>query len=192
MQKGLLNKFIFMLVLLGSSCSNDPCRPEKFLTSMDQQKLIRESVYFSMKLPPNANHQTKFDPEFKWYYDRAAKEVDLLKYCVDPNGTHYFLMTRVARSITPMREGIGGKIKLDAAGKLSEYEEIFRTWKMPSDSLKTRGAMLFDRMVMGKDLTLFYSKFQGDKYIEYPNERFSFDKTSRLWHDHSVDSLKSE
>jgi len=191
MTKGLIYRFIFLFVLL-SSCNSDPYDPGKFLSRDDQQKLIRETVYFSMKLAPNANHDTKFNKEFDWYYDRAAKEVEVAKYYIDEKRTHYFFMSRVARSITPMREGIGGKLRFDDAGKLIEYEEIFRTWKMERDSLKIRGLMLFDRMVKGKDLSLFYSKFQGDKYIEFPNERFSFDKTLRLWHDNAIDTLQRE
>ena len=191
MTKGSLYRFIFFLVAL-SSCTSDPYDPRKFLTPEAQQKLIRETVYYSMKLAPNANHETKFDKEFDWYYDRAAKEVEITKYFIDEKSNHYFLMSRVARSITPMREGIGGKIRFDDSGKLNVYEEIFRTWKMESDSLKIRGAMLFDRMVKGKDLSLFYAKFQGDKYIEFPNERFSFDKKLRLWHDNAIDTLQGE
>ena len=91
-----------------------------------------------------------------------------------------------------MREGIAGKVRYDDKGRLIEYEEIFRTWKMPGDSLNVRGAMLFDRMVKGKDLSLFYSKFQGDKYIEFPDERFSFDKKLKLWHDAASDTLQIE
>ena len=116
MTKGALYRFIFSLVLL-SSCTNDPYDPNKFLTPEAQQKLIRETVYYSMKLAPNANHETKFDKEFDWYYDRAANEVEVIKYYIDKNGSHYFLMSRVARSITPMREGIAGKLRFDDAGK---------------------------------------------------------------------------
>jgi hypothetical protein len=191
MSKGTLYHFIFFVLVL-KSCATDPYDPNKFLEPEVQQKIIRQTVYYSMKLAPNASQDTKFDKDFDWYYDRAAKEVEFTKYFIDEKGDHYFLMSRVARSITPMREGIGGKIRVDASGKLNEYEEIFRTWKMESDSLKIRGAMLFDRMVKGKDLSLFYAKFQGDKYIEFPNERFSFDKKLRLWQDNAIDTLKVE
>ena len=182
---------VFFLALF-TACTSDPYEPDKFLTTEDQEKLIRETVYYSMKLAPNANHETKFDNEFDWYYDRAANELEVIKYYVDENADHYFLMSRVARSITPAHEGIGGKLRYSDTGKLVEYEEIFRTWKMPNDSLKVRGAMLFDRMVKGKDLSLFYAKFQGDKYIEFPNERFTYDKKSRLWQDHAIDTLRTQ
>ena len=92
---------------------NDPYDPAKFLTPEEQQKLIRETVYYSMKLPPNANHETKFSKDFDWYYERAAKEVEIVKYYIDDNGSHYFLMSRIARSITPMQEGIAGKLRYE-------------------------------------------------------------------------------
>jgi hypothetical protein len=183
-------KPVVLLLVLFNSCSRDPYRPDSFLSQPEQLKLIRQTVYYSAKLPPNANHKTKFDNSFDWYYDRAAQEVRLDRYFINQSNVHYFLMTRMARSITPMREGIAGKIKLDEAGNITEYEEIFRTWKMADDSLKKRGNMLFERMVKGQDLTLYYSKFQGDRYIEFPDDRFYFDKNSRIWRDRSRDSIQ--
>lgn len=180
---------IAITLFLAGSCTTDPYRPDRFLTAGEQAKLIRESVYYSAKLPPNSNQTTKFSKDFDWYYDRAVQETGLIKYYKAEDGNHYFLMTRKARSITPMREGIGGKLRYDAAGKLLEYDEVFRTWKMVSDSLNVRGAMLFDRMVKGKDLSIYYSKFQGDRYIEFPDDRFYFDKESRRWKDMAFDSL---
>lgn len=46
-------------------------------------------------------------------------------------------------------------------------------------------------MVTGKDLMLFYSKFQGDQYIEFPDDRFYFDKNSRSWRDRSRESIQA-
>lgn len=180
--------FVFTWIFL-SGCQNDPYNPDRFLSRDQQSKLIRESVYYSAKLPPNGTRQTKFNSEFNWYYDLAAREVELLQYFEDEKGTHYFLMSRRARSITPMVEGMGGKINYDDVGNLATYEEVFRTWKMPKDTLAVRGAFLFDRMVRGKDLSLYYSKFQGDKYIEFPNERFIFDKETQAWRDLVMDSV---
>jgi len=106
------------------------------------------------------------------------------------DGSYYFLMTRKARSIWPAREAIGGKLKLDKELKLQEYEEIFRTWKMTEDSLNQRAFELFDLMVEEKDLTVYYSKFKGDRYIEFPDDRFFFDKKERKWKDRALDSVR--
>jgi hypothetical protein len=79
MTKESIYRFIFFAAAL-TSCASDTYDPNKFLTPEAQQKLIRETVYYSMKLAPNANHDTKFDKEFDWYYERAAKEVEVTKY----------------------------------------------------------------------------------------------------------------
>lgn len=178
-----------VLMITTFSCRQDKYAPEKYLSEDAQKRLIRESVYYSSKLPPNGSEETKFNREFDWYYDAAAQETELLKYYRSADGTDYFLVGRKARSITPMREGIGGKVRYDASGKMTEYEEIFRTWKMADDTLRKRGTFLFDRMVQGKDLTMYYSKFQADRYIEFPDGRYFFDKASRHWRNNELDSL---
>jgi hypothetical protein len=98
-------------------------------------------------------------------------------------------MTRKARSIWPAREALGGKIKLDSQKKILQYEEVFRTWKMAEDSLNSRAFELFDLMVAGKDLTPYRSKYKGDRYIEFPDDRFYFDKQTSRWRDNALDSL---
>lgn len=168
------------LILCG--CNRDRYNPSNELDGDEQARLVRQMVYYSTKLPPNAAEFDKFDPKYNWYYDRAAAECALLKFCKTPEpDTWYFMMARQARSLTPMQEGIAGKVKLNADGSLIDYEEVFRIWKMPADTLKERGAMLFDRMVRGKDLSLFSPKYQGDKFIELPTDGYYFDKLTKRW-----------
>lgn len=139
-------------------------------------------VYYATKLAPDAGELDKFDAKYNWYYDRAADECRFLAvYPAQEEDSWFFLLARTARSVTPMEEGIGGKVKLNDHGGLSDYEEVFRVWKMPSDTLLERGTMLFDRMVRGKDLSLFYPKFQKDRYIELPTEGYYFDKVTKRW-----------
>jgi hypothetical protein len=174
--------FILVLVMVLCACERDRYSPANELSNNDQARLIRQMVYYSTKLPPDATDLDKFDAKYNWYYDRAAAECSLLKFFATPDeGYYYFLMARSARSITPMHEGIAGKVKLTAGGDLADYEEVFRIWKMHADTLAVRGAMLFDRMVRGKDLSLFYPKFQGDKFIELPTDGYYFDKLTKRW-----------
>jgi len=184
--------FLFAITLLIlSSCSvKDPYSADK-LSDDEKLKFIRETVRYTAKLPPHATHQTKFDTAFNAYYKFAEKEYDVRGWFPTDSIT-YFLMTRQARSITPMREGIGGKMKYDENGQLIVYEEVFRTWKMPDSLLVKRGRELFEAMVKGKDLTIYTPKYSGDKYIEYPDTRFTFDKIERKWRDKVFDSLTVE
>ena len=171
-----------ILAVAIGACRRDQYNPSNNLNAEEQARLVREMVYYATKLPPNASDFDKFDPKYNWYYDRAAAECSLIKFsaATDEN-TWYYLLARNARSITPMKEGIAGKVKLNADGSLADYDEVFRIWKMNADTLNVRGAMLFDRMVRGKDLSIFYPKFQGDKFIELPNDTYYFDKLTKRW-----------
>jgi len=185
----LSNYLLFAVFVFFFSCSKGRYNPDTYHSKQEQDKILRKTLYYSTKLPPGATRETRFDEKFNWYYDKAREEYDIVRYFVSDSGEEYFLMTRKARSMTPMREGIGGKLKLDDKGGLAEYEEIFRTWKMPADTLAKRGAFLFDKMIEGKDLTMYYSKYQGDRFIEFPDERIVFDKKEWVWEDAQMDSL---
>lgn len=147
-------------------------------------------VRYSGKLSPEATHETKFNPEFNWYYDKAVKECEILYCHLNAEDSMYsLLVAREARSITPMKEGIALRIKLNKNDGLEIYDEVFRMWKMPMDTLRVRGKFLFDRLVKQEDLSLYHSKFQQDRFIEYPNDRFKFDAHSKRWKDLELDSI---
>ncbi len=192
--KGILFHVIFIgsLITLWSCANNKPdYNPNVCLAKEKQEQLLREMVFYTSKLPPEATHKTKKNPEFKWYYDKAVGECNIL-FCLLNNhdSTYQILVARQARSITPMQEGIALKMKFNDQGDFDQYEEVFRTWKMHSDTLAKRGKFLFDQMVNGGDLSLYQSKFQKDKFIEFPDDRFTFDIEERKWRDRELDSLK--
>ncbi len=184
------NLFLLLLCVFLYSCSTAPGKPDECFTKDEQSKLIGQVVRYSTKLPPDATQQTKFDSTFNWYYDIAAKEYDW-RACTKINDKeYYFLMTRKARSIWPAREAIGGKLSVNADKALVDYEEIFRTWKMAEDSLNNRAFELFQLMTQQKDLTPYTSRYKGDRYIEFPDNRWYFHKEEKKWRDRSLDSAR--
>lgn len=182
--------FVFFLFVGVMACKNTAHDPNQFFNSQQQTEILKQAVRYSAKLPPNATHETKFDTAFNWYYDLAAKECDIRKVAKEKDSTYFFLMTRKARSIWPAREAIGGKMKLNGRLYLQDYEETFRTWKMTEDSLNTRAFELFERMVKGEDLTPFRARYKGDRYIEFPDDRYYFNKEQKRWRDKLGDSLR--
>ena len=182
--------FFFFAVLL--ACEAPVKDPSAFFSSKEQNHIILQSVRFSAKLPPASTHENKFDNQFDWYYQRAAQETDFRKCAIKGDGSYFFLMTRKARSIWPAREAIGGYFQLDSNKNIIDYYEEFRTWKMAEDSLKTRAIELFELMVKGKDLTPYRSKFKGDRYIEFPDDRYYFNREKKRWSDLYFDSLKRQ
>ena len=165
-------------------------KPGEYLSKAGQDSLIYNVVRYAAKRPPNSTQLTKFDAKFDPYYRAVANEYDIRAYYIGEDSIHYFLMTRPARSITPMRESIGCKLKYDHHNKIEEYEEVFRTWKLPEQLMDERYPVLFDKMVNGESLEPYYSKNKGDQYIEFPDDRFYFDKKERKWCDRVMDSLK--
>jgi hypothetical protein len=186
----LRSVIILLAAVVLQNCSKRQDKDDTGLSGAEKHNIIESTIRYSAKLAPYATHETKFFPEFDGYYKQAEQEYELLYYRKEPDSLDYFFMTRVARSITPMKEGIGGRLKFGKSGNLVAYEEIFRTWKMPLDTLKIRGKFLFDRMVNKEDLGPYYSKSQGDRYIEYPDERFYFDKLHRKWVDKILNSAQ--
>jgi hypothetical protein len=183
-----------LLVLVMIALSFAGCKKnysvEQWFANEQQLKIINQGVRYSTKIPPDATHQTKFDSTFNWYYDIATKEYDWRAASKISDGEFYFLMTRKARSIWPAREAIGGRLKVDAETNLIDYEETFRTWKMAEDSLNTRAFELFDLMIKGKDLTPYRSKYKGDRYIEFPDGRYSWNSSEKKWMDAAMDSIQ--
>ena len=180
-----------LMIMGGCFQKKNRYAPEECLSVEAQEKFLQTMMRYASKLPPEATHETKFNDEFKWYYDKAVKEAQIWFCSFDEGDSTYNLfVARQARSITPMREGVAVKVKFDRRGGFKEYEEVFRTWKMPEDTLKKRGLFLFKTMVNGGDLKLYYSKFQQDRFIEFPDDRFYFDHAQRKWRDKVFDSLR--
>ncbi len=80
------------------------------------------------------------------------------------------------------RVATGGRFKVTTNGKLDEYEEVFRTWKMVPDTLKERSLFLFDKLVKGEALDSYETRnSSGIEYIEFPDEKTYFDKDAKQW-----------
>lgn len=170
-----MRKAYVLILLVLAACTED-------LTEEDKEKALWQIVHYAAKLPPGATHENKFAQEHNEYYQRVVSDYKWLETRRKEGGGYYFLISRPARSRTPMVEGIGGTFRMEK-DSLIEYEETFRMWKMPEADLYVKGRAMFERMVAGKDLSIYYPKFTGDQYIEFPNERFVYDKQKRRWRD---------
>ncbi len=141
------------------------------------QQVIRYIARSPEGIAPEQRTERRFDD----HYAEQRRLHRLDAYYVD-GAAHYFLVSRVAPSLTEKRVAIGGRLERDETGTITYYEEVFRTWKMEPDTLSKRSLFLFDRMVRGEDLTGFYSSKTGNTdYIEFPDDRTFFDTRQRIW-----------
>lgn len=178
--RSMLIVFLGGAMLFGSCSSND-YRPESHLQVPQQEILMNRVIRYMSRSPEGVAPEDRLNPEHDEHYaeQMSAHRLDAL---YEDDGTYYFLVSRLAPSLTEKRVAIGGKVTVDGNMQVQYYEEIFRTWKLEPDTLSRRGMFLFDRMVRGEDLTRFYASRSGSaEYIEFPDDRTYFDTEQRIW-----------
>lgn len=168
--------FIFLLLACGKSY-----KPDSHLSVQKQDEIMWKIIRYLAKPPEGLTKPERFYKGYDPYYEEQKSRHLLEAYFIS-EGTHYFLVSRPAPSLVEKRVATGGKLKLDANGKLLEYEEVFRTWKMIPDTLKRRSLFLFDKMVKGESLAPYYTaNSKGVDYIEFPDNVNYYDKSLRSW-----------
>lgn len=173
---------ILLLSLFVHSCTTkSDYNPDSHLSVKEKDKVLMTIIRYIGKAPENVDKVEIFDSKYDAHYLDIASRHRFDQYYIDYNGTHYFLISRPAPSLYEKRVATGGKLKFDENGKLIEYEEVFRTWKMKEEDLKVRGTLLFDLMVNGKDLSPYYRINSPEEYIEFPDDNNYYDKAERMW-----------
>jgi hypothetical protein len=173
---------LFLIVLIAASCaSKDDYNPDSHLTAKEKEAVLTSIIRYAAKAPDEANAETKFDAKFDGYYKDKVKIAGFTGYAIKGDN-YYFMITQVAPSFVEKRHATGGRFKLNDKGEVTEYEEIFRTWKMVPDTLSRRSAVLFDKMVKGESLTAYETRnSNGVEYIEFPDEKVHYNVTERKW-----------
>ena len=174
--------FVVLVVLIGFySCKQKNYDPNAYLTPHQKDAIVSSIVRYTAKKPENVSDAEKFATKYDSFYLEKARQIRFEQYF--PKGDDfYFLISQPAPSLVEKRHATGGRFQLSDKGEMTEYEEIFRTWKMTPDTLKVRSYFLFDKMVNGEPLEPYYTaNSKGIDYIEFPDDRTYFDKTSRSW-----------
>ena len=176
--------FFYLLLLLISSCSqfdiSNKYNPNLVLNKEEQDSLTFSLIRYLGKLPRNASDSTKFDKKFDEAYSLIANEHNLIGLH-QTNEDFYFLYTRPAPSLEEKYVAIAGIVKRDG-DKIIRYEEIFRTWKHKKNDLYPLAFRLFNEMIHGKDLSVYYPENSGDEYIiEFPSDQVYFNIEERKW-----------
>ena len=176
------NWYWCFVILLAAACnSNRDYKPESHLSIEEMDKVMTAVIRYLGKPPENVNETEKFDSKYDRHYQELASRHRVDKYFIDGKGYHYFLISRPAPSLFDKRVATGGMMKFSDDWKLTEYEEIFRTWKMKEDNLKEKGLILFDGMVKHESLLPYQAPVATEEYIEFPDTRTYYDKASRSW-----------
>lgn len=178
MKKQGLTVFVFLILL---SCNKSGVYSPEQLSESKQTSLKKSMVRNFAKRPEAASEETKNEARFNDYYEAKAKEATLMFYQPTDNG-YFMMVSQIAPSMMGKRHATGIRFNLNDKGEITEYEEIFRTWKMLPDTLQKRGMFLFDKMVKGEPLEVYQTKnSNGVEYIEFPDDLNYYDKAARQW-----------
>jgi hypothetical protein len=177
MKKSHLHFLLFFLLI--GACQS-PANAPVTLTEHEQIHLLDQIIRYMGHLPKKGSHENKFEDRFDHYYQFLILDYTIEAYKHDSE-YEYLLTSRITPSLKVKKIAIGIKLKREKNGKITYYEEVFRTWKFAEDEMKKKGQMLFDQMVKGKDLSPYYPQNSNEEYIEFPDERVKFDTETRRW-----------
>ena len=177
-----LSLIVSVVFFVFVGCTKKDYNPDSHLTVLEQDSIVWRIMRYVARPPDGLLYEERFYKGYDKHYHEQQALHKLEAYFIDDNKTHYFLISRRAPSLFNKYIATGGTMKFDDKGKLLEYEEVFRTWKMLPDTLKKRSLFLFDKMVKGEPLTAYYTaNSKGVDYIEFPDNINYYDKPTRRW-----------
>ena len=91
---------------------------------------------------------------------------------------HYYYLIRPARSAQGNIRGVGGTFRMDAAGEIINFKEIFNTPVAALPDLQKRGDELFRKMVKYGNVDDY---LRHPDYIEWPDAMTYYDTLQHEW-----------
>jgi hypothetical protein len=151
---------------------------ESHYTSDEIDTLLVDFVSYIFKKPSVATWETKLNPEYRKYYINNTDRFEIVYYSIKDN-VHYYYLLRPARNEDGYQQrGVGGVFKRNEANKIVEFEELFNTNIMSSDSLKNVGYHLFSELIStGTVETLI----KDTTIIEWPDGSLFYSKEKNEW-----------
>jgi hypothetical protein len=172
---------ILALLTLISCSENKSYNPDDHLSASEKNAIMTSVARNLAKAPENITGDARYNAEHDEHYQEKISQMRLEQYTVRGDD-YYFLISQPAPSMIVKRHATGGRFKLNDSGEITEYEEVFRTWKLIPDTLKHRSYELFDKMVKGESLDRYRTKnSNGVEYIEFPDDLVYYDIVARTW-----------
>jgi hypothetical protein len=177
-------KYIYILLFTLSlfSCKKEILsNPSDYLTNEENLAFKENIVRYFEGLPKNVSHEKKWDTINNSYYQRKVKEAELIHYYKNEDGFIFFAISKIAPSLKLKKVATIGKLKIEK-DSIVYYEEICRTWKMELPELNLKSKILFDKIVLGKNIEEYYTKnSQPEFWIEFPDDLTYYDTEKRVW-----------
>jgi hypothetical protein len=155
---------------------------DDFIEEADEalrEKWIVDMATYILRKPEHANWETKFDPEFRPFFEKKADELEWI-YALPLGDTLYFYLIRDGRDHRgKSNRGVGGKLVLDASNNFQHFEEIFVTKIIDRVNLETIGKQFMAALENGESTNAFIEN--PSNAIEWPDGRLFYSVQKSEW-----------
>jgi hypothetical protein len=168
----------WQLTLVGCKEAPFKTRPSDYFTASQEASIKMELVRKTAR-KPEGNPEPM---EVEAYFQEQLKNCQW-HFAHEKNGGFYFLISRPAPSLYGKRTGIGGFFSSPDRMAIKGFREHFHMFKMKPEDVVSRGAVLFEKMVNGEDLTPYYHDRKSEKeaWIEFPDDLVYYDSLAQKW-----------
>lgn len=176
-------KYIFCILLISigfQSCrSTDEFSVDHYYTSSERDTLLTGIIQYVDYVARGATIENRLEPRFRALYATRLPKYTIDRYHIVPDSTHYFFVIRPGGQNPLYKRGVGGKLRVDANGRITELEELYNTPRLKDlDELKKRGRYIFGEMVKRGNVD---DLVQMKLYIEWPDSLLVYDKKQHWW-----------
>jgi hypothetical protein len=153
-----------------------------FIQAADEalrEKWIVDMATYILRKPEHANWETKFDLEFRPFFEKKARELEWI-YAQPVGDTLYFYLIRDGRDHRgKSNRGVGGKLVLNASNDFQYFEELFVTKIIDRINLESIGKQFMMAIEEGQNLDSFLSN--PNNSVEWPDGRLFYSVQKSEW-----------
>lgn len=153
-----------------------------YFQQMEQDVVDRLLVDFAtyvLRKPEHANPQTKFNPEFREYFEKKSAELEWI-YALDKNDTVYFYLIRDGRDHKgKSNRGVGGKMVLNPSCQIEYFEELFVSKIIDRNNLEALGQRFMKAIENSESIASFIEN--PNSSVEWPDGRLFYSVQKSEW-----------
>lgn len=150
----------------------------KTFSDESNEELLTNIASYIIRKPAAATWETKFNQEFREYYERNKSELELVFLTTINERTHFFLL-REARTVDGIAQrGVAGSFIFDAENNLTDFEEILVTKVLPEIKLKEIGLEYMELVSTNSSIQELLNRTE---HIEWPDGRLFYSKQKAEW-----------
>lgn len=139
--------------------------------------LLTDIVTFIGRKPAQATSATRFETQFRDYYNNLSKNFIPYYYSIDGK-LHTFYLSRPSRALDGNRRGVLGTFERNENGKIVNLRELLNTVTGDETRIKMLGEQLMTAYLLNQS---FDSVLLNRSIVEWPDSTLKYDTVVFEW-----------